>query len=166
MAQRDLYAVRWSRQILEEAERNLIASGYDPERIRRRFEMIRTHFADGEVLGYEDLIDMMKCDTKDRHVLAAAVRSSANQIVTMNLRDFPEHALEPYSIEAVSPDTFFLNALDLAPKATTEVIREQIRALKRPPLSTATVLAALAKCGAPQFAQQMETILAATDQDP
>ena len=167
MAQRDLYALRWSRQILDEAEKNLIETGrYDPQSIRRRFEAIRSHFEDGEVAGYEDLIDAMKCDAKDRHVLAAAVHSSANQIVTMNLRDFPEHALAPYDIEAVSPDTFFLNALDIAPRATTEVIREQIRALRKPPLSTAEVLAALGKSGAPEFAQQMETILAATDQDP
>jgi hypothetical protein len=45
----------------------------------------------------------MKCDTKDRHVLAAAARNSANQIVTMILRDFPDHALEPYGIEAAPP---------------------------------------------------------------
>jgi len=128
--------------------------------------MIRSHFEDGEVEGYEDLIEAMKCDAKDRHVLAAAIRGSANQIVTMNLRDFPEHALVTYGIEAVSPDSFFLNVLHIAPKATTEVIREQIGALRKPPLSTAAVLEAIAKSGAPEFAQQMETILAATDQDP
>ena len=54
---------------------------------------------------------------KDRHVLAAAVRGNVDQIVTFNLRHFPEEAVTPYGIEVVSPDDFPLNVLDMFPKA-------------------------------------------------
>src|SRR5579872_3136152 len=148
LAQRGVYALRWSDRILQEAEKNLIELGrFDTEKIRRRFRVIREQFADAEVTGYMQLIDSMRCDRKDRHVLAAAVRASANQIVTSNLRDFPDETVRPYDIEVVSPDAFLLNSLDAAPRTTYEVLREQIAALKRP----VDVLATLAKAGAPEF---------------
>lgn len=162
LVQRDLYAIRWTKLILDEAERNL-AVKYDPVRIKRRFDLIREHFADGEVTNYEDLIRSMRCDEKDRHVLAAAVRGGANQIVTQNLRHFPSACLAPYDIEVVPVDVFLQNSLDMAPAATVEVIREQSEALRKPPLSIAEVLAALSKAGAPDFAQAVENILIVQD---
>ncbi|WP_298182736.1 hypothetical protein [Saccharomonospora sp.] len=66
---------------------------------------------DAEVEGYKDLIDAMKCDKKDRHVLAAAVRGNASVLVTANLKDFPTEALEPYDIRALSPDEFLWTSL-------------------------------------------------------
>ena len=44
-------------------------------------------FPAAEVKGYEDLIAKMTNDPKDRHVLAAAVKSGARQLVTFNLKD-------------------------------------------------------------------------------
>lgn len=46
----------------------------------------------------------MANDEKDRHVLAAAVASGSEVVVTFNLVDFPEEALAPLGIEAVHPD--------------------------------------------------------------
>jgi hypothetical protein len=154
--------VRWTREILEEAQRNLIANRGDEDRIRRRFQALREHFGDWEITGYDDLISSMRCDAKDRHVLAAAVRSGASQIVTANIRDFPESVIAPYGIEVVSPDDFLLNALYLYPRDTLEVIQEQAAALRRPPLSIENLLSSLSRCGAPQFAEEVETIIAAT----
>jgi len=46
------------------------------------------------VSGYEPLVPTLKLpDADDRHVLAAAIRCSAQVIVTTNVRDFPEDAL-------------------------------------------------------------------------
>ncbi len=56
---------------------------------------IREHFGEAWVEGYEDLIPSMTNHDKDRHVLAAAVRSGAETIVTYNLKDFPRSALAP-----------------------------------------------------------------------
>jgi predicted nucleic acid-binding protein len=162
LAQRDLCAVRWTAAILEEAQRNLIRHRDDEERIRRRFSALRAHFDDWEIAGYEDLIPAMTCDEKDRHVLAAAVRGGANQIVTANIRDFPQTALEPYDLEVVTPDDFLLNLLHLYPKQTLEVIQEQAAALRHPPLNVDDVLSTLARCGAPRFAEELATIIAAT----
>lgn len=74
---------------------------------------MRTAFPDARVTGYESLIPAMTNHPKDRHVLAAAARADAAVIVTANLKDFPAAALEPYQIDAVHPDDFLLDQLEL-----------------------------------------------------
>lgn len=46
----------------------------------------------------------MTIDSRDRHVLAAAVRANAEVLVTFNTRDFPEPALKPYDIAGDSDE--------------------------------------------------------------
>ncbi len=154
--------MRWTAAILDEAQRNLIANRGDEDRIRRRFKAMREHFEDWEITGYEDLIPSMTCDEKDRHVLAAAIRCGANQIVSANVKDFPAHSLASYDIDVVPPDEFFLNALHMYPKDTVAVLHEQASALRRPAMTVKTLLAGLARCGAPQFAQEAEVVISAT----
>lgn len=46
------------------------------------------------VEGYEPLIaGLLLPDENDRHVLAAAIQTRANVIVTFNQKDFPEDAI-------------------------------------------------------------------------
>lgn len=80
-------------------------------------------FPDALVVGYEALIDKMANDPKDRHVLAAAVRSGAEVLVTENLRDFPVDAVRLYDIKVVTQDTFLLEALDLRPADVLAALR-------------------------------------------
>jgi predicted nucleic acid-binding protein len=161
LAERGLYAPRWSAEILEEARRNLVGDGRCSEEVAdRRFRRIREHFEDSEVTGYEELIGGLKCDEKDRHVLAAAIRGRAEQIVTQNVRDFPEESVAAYFIEVITPDDFLLNILDLYPRETVAVIRQRAAALMKPPLQVDDVLRALSK-SAPKFAEQAETVIRA-----
>ena len=62
----------------------------------------------------------MTNDPKDRHVLAAAIRSRARVIVTLNLRDFPESSLSQYGIAAQHPDDFILDQIDLHSDSTRQ----------------------------------------------
>lgn len=152
--------MRWTATILEEAQRNLIADRGDEDRIRRRFQMLRLNFDDWEIAGYEDLIESMRCDEKDRHVLAAAVRGGAHQIVTFNVNDFPAESLTPYDLEVATPDAFLLNALHMYPRPTAEVLQAQASALRRPSMTVETLLSGLARCGAPQFAHEAAVVMA------
>ena len=62
--------------------------------------------------AYESLIPLLKLpDPDDRHVLAEAIVSRCDVIVTANLKDFPVSVLEPSGIEAQHPDEFLCNHL-------------------------------------------------------
>lgn len=55
-------------------------------------------------------------DPDDRHLLAAAIGSQADVIVTVNLKDFPAAALAPCDVEAQHPNTFVANLIELNPE--------------------------------------------------
>jgi hypothetical protein len=83
----------------------------------------------------------MENDPKNRHVAAAALKVSAQVIVTSNLRDFKKL---PEGIEAQSPDEFLCNLFGLGPAGMVALVRAQAAALKRPPVSFEQVLGGLA----------------------
>ncbi len=112
-------------------------------------------FPDALVAGYEFLIDGMGNDPKDRHVLAAAVRANAEVVVTFNVKDFPDVALKPYDILAVTPDDFLLDQLDLYPGLTIGVLEQQAASYRREPTTVPGVLALLERSGVMQFTAEV-----------
>src|SRR4051812_1551533 len=83
------YQVRWSADILDEMERNLISTGTVPAQKAVRFRAtMEKYFPEAQVTGYQALIPAMTNHPKDRHVVAAAVKAGAQVIATANLKDF------------------------------------------------------------------------------
>jgi len=153
-ASRDFFIPVSSDRILDEAQRNLIADGrVTPEGAATLRAAMRRVFEDAWVqdTAIAHLEPSMTNDPKDRHVLAAAVVSEAQTIVTINLRDFPAPSIEPYGIQVQHPDEFLLGLFGLDPDLAVAVIRDQAAALKRPPLTITDVLDALATAGVPEF---------------
>ncbi|MEK6606987.1 MAG: PIN domain-containing protein [Myxococcota bacterium] len=137
---------RWSERILDECFRSILAQRPDlkPEALARTRELMNDAVPDGLVEGFENLIDGLSLpDPDDRHVLAAAIRTGAQVIVTANLQDFPADALAPYHLEAKHPDDFVLETIDLAPALVAQVLTEQAAALKNPPRTVADMLRTL-----------------------
>lgn len=92
------YQLRWSAEILDEMERNLVSTGTVPaDKAARLRATLDRFFPEAQVTDYEPLIPAMKNDPKDRHVVAAAVKAGAQVIATANLKDF---ATLPDGIEA------------------------------------------------------------------
>ncbi|KGI79925.1 DNA-binding protein, partial [Actinopolyspora erythraea] len=105
--------------------------------------------------GYESLLPTMTNDEGDHHMLATAVRGNAAVIVTANLRHFPEHALKPYEIEAVHPDEFLLDQLDLHPARVMASLSRQVSAYTREPTTIAGLMNRLEQTGLPKFAAEV-----------
>jgi predicted nucleic acid-binding protein len=149
------YRPLWSADVLCELRRNLVQRGIDPGKVDRRIVQMNRAFPDATVRGYETLIDGMENDPKDRHVLAGAVRASAEVVVTFNTRDFPDTALKPYDLLAVHPDDFLLDQLDLYPGLTLGVLEKQAASYRREPTTVPGVLALLERTGVPRFAAEV-----------
>lgn len=124
MAETGVFQVRWSERILDEALRNIKANNPDKEAaVEQRFGDMRRAFRDALVIGYEELEPVMRNAPEDKHVLAAAIVGRADVIVTKNLGDFPDEALEPYGIEAQHPDEFLCNQWELDEEAMVEFMQ-------------------------------------------
>ena len=115
LAEAGTYRPLWSADVMDELERALVARGLEKKAVTHRIGEMRRAFPDAEVRGYENLVETMTCDPKDRHVLAAAVRSDAAVLVTFNLGDFPDISTAAHDITVVHPDDFLLDQLDLYP---------------------------------------------------
>ncbi len=158
LAEAELYRPLWSAQILGEVERNLVESfNRTPHQAQRRVQQMQRAFPLACVAGYEDLIPAMTNDRKDRHILAAAVRAGAAVIVTANLKDFPPESLAPYAIEALHPDEFLRDQLDLDPVRTLSCLTEQRAAYTRPNL-TMTEFYATLSVTVPVFSAQAKQL--------
>lgn len=147
----------WSRAVLEELGGALTReTSMTPAQVEHRLDRMRKAFPDAEITGYEHLIDGMSNHPKDRHVLAAAVRGNVEVLVTDNLRDFPEEALKPFDIRAVSADDFLLDQLDLYPAAAMNCLHEQVNRYTTigGPVGVVDLLRALEKAGVPRFADE------------
>lgn len=158
----DFYQLRWTGDILDEVERNLVSTYTMPaEKAERLRTTMERAFPEAMVTGYEPLIAAMQNDVKDRHVVAAAVKAGAQVVITANLKDF--HPL-PDGIEAQSPDEFLCNLFDLDPIKFVELLREQAADLQRPPVSFEALLVRLAK-PAPDLVDAVRQHLAALSAD-
>lgn len=145
-----LYRARWTSQIHEEWKRNVLKNRPDltAEQVNCTSELMDKAIPDALVTGYEDLCSILDLpDPDDRHVLAAAIRSKAEVIVTFNLKDFPPHILAAYDIEPMHPDDFISDLWDLDQAAVLGAAQKQRRALRRPPMEAGNYLEMLMRQG-------------------
>ena len=86
LAHFDLYTAKWSNHIFTEWEKVMREKGVAKEEIEKRTNKANLAFPDALVENYEPLIKGLDLpDEKDRHVLAAAIKTNANIIVTHNI---------------------------------------------------------------------------------
>lgn len=68
--------------------------------------------------------------------------------------------LVPIALEAVHPDDFLLDQLDLSPSTLVQVIREQASRTRRPPLTPRDLATLLGRAGVPGFADGILRLMA------
>jgi predicted nucleic acid-binding protein len=120
------YTPKWSPHIFQELQKTLTEKfQYSSQQVQRRIEAMESTFPSAMVTGYENLIDSMENDPKDRHVLAAAVKCGAHAIVSDNVKHFPPESLAPYDIECLTADQFIKHQYHLNPDAFISILAEQ-----------------------------------------
>lgn len=146
LALQGLYRPRWTDLIHAEWMRSVRRDYPDitAEHVERIRDLMNAHVADCLVEGFETLVSTVNLpDADDRHVLAAAIRSGAEVIVTANLADFPDVELARHGVAAEHPDQFVMGLIADSPLGVFEAARQHRRSLKNPPLSVDAYLAAL-----------------------
>lgn len=161
LAERGFFRPLWSQQILNEVKHAVLTlhPDLDEGRVQARLDAMNGAFPDAQVVGWEQTCAGLDLpDSNDRHVLAAAIKGGAQSLVTFNLKDFPDEALTATNVEAVHPDNFLLDQLDLFPGLALQVLTEQAEDLRHPRSDLAGVLNRLQRCGVPGFADEVRLL--------
>lgn len=144
MAVRRIFRPHWSPQILDEVRRNLAKRhDLDPASTDRRISHLNQALPGALTDVPVSLVNAMPVNQSDRHVLALAVHVGAPTIVTDNLRDFPPDLLEPFGVEAISPDEFALAQVELHAELVLASIDAMAARRRRYPKTRSDIIARL-----------------------
>lgn len=121
-------------------------------------------FPDATVNDFENLIDNLDLpDPDDRHVLAAAIKSKSEYIITFNIKDFSENVLKDYNITSVHPDNFIIELMEVNYEIVIEAFKNQVRRLRNPPQKVSEVLDTLYNQGLKKTVEQLRIKLGLYD---
>ncbi|WP_240616864.1 PIN domain-containing protein [Sphingorhabdus sp. YGSMI21] len=149
----DLYRAKWTAKIHNEWISNLLENRPDLtlQQLERTRDLMNAAVLDCMVVGYESLEEALELpDPDDRHVLAAAIHSGADAIVTMNLKDFPKEVVEKYDKEILHPDDFLHFQFELSEADFLTSVQRIIGRLKNPVISAEEYLETLELQGLPK----------------
>ncbi len=158
------FRARWSNDIHDEWIRNLLKQRDDikPEKLDRVRELMNAHVPGCLVEGYESLIPSIELpDEDDRHVVAAAIQTRAEAIVTFNLKDFPDVTLAPYNMRAIHPDDFIMDLCDLNLASVLRAAQQHRASLKNPRLTSEEYLESLLRQKLPQTVSRLKPLYTA-----
>lgn len=158
IAQTSLVQAKWTNRILDEAIAAVQKSRPDAmtEKLAHLRKLMVEAVPDGLVRGHEPLIDGLHLrDPDDRHVLAAAIKSGAQVIVTAD-KDFTAEDLAPWDIEAKHPDDFVLDQIGISDRIVWGCV-QQIAISRKRPETVEDVLGQLERSGLVRSAAALRT---------
>jgi hypothetical protein len=159
VAEQEVFVPYWTKDILGEMSRSVINDGRaTPEAVAAMCEHMALAFPAALIEGYEPLIPAMTNDPKDRHVLAAAVRSQVGVIVTDHRRDFSSGACDPYDIETQTADEFLSDALEHDPPAVLSALWAIAGKRRSPPVRPSELVVDLSG-SLPMFTEEIRPLV-------
>ncbi len=156
----DLFTPKWSNHIFDEWESVLRRKGVSKEEAKKRVNKANAAFPDALVHNYAELIKNLTLpDEKDCHVLAAAIKTNADVIVTNNKKDFPEEYLQSFGIKAKTADDFLTDIIDLNSEQAVAAFKEMVLNKQNPDLDEYEVLEILRRNGLHDTANYLHALL-------
>ena len=118
--------------------------GIKSDERKKRLSKLDEAFPFAKVEKYKPLIEQLQLpDLNDRHVLAAAIKANANQIVTNNIKHFPSEYLQTFGLVAKTADDFLADIIDLDPETAVEAFRALVLNRRNPDMDEYQVLDAM-----------------------
>lgn len=141
LAEAELFRPRWSPEILDETERAILKITKGEADGTKQRAAIERAFRDACVTGYDALIPAVTLpDADDRHVLAAAIHTNAQVLVTDNLKDFPPDELGKFGVELKSSDEFISDTITLHEQTAFGALKTMRVGYQNPALSTGKII--------------------------
>jgi hypothetical protein len=156
----DLYTPKWSEHIFDEWKRVMQEKGVSAAEADKRIAKANAAFPDALVTNYKGLINQLNLpDEDDRHVLAAAIKTNANLIVTNNIKDFPGDYLQSFGLSAKTADDFLTDIIDLNHEQAIAAFKEMVLNKKNPKMGEFEVLNQLRNAGLKDTANYLHALL-------
>jgi hypothetical protein len=148
LAEAEFFRVRWSGPVLTETtaaiEEYLKERGCQDyaERAKRAVSAMEDAFEEAKVEDFEQLLCVCDGlpDSKDAHVVAAALKTRASTIVTDNISDFPPEILAPLNLEVTSADSFIADTISLDLGRAVAAIKKMRVRFEKPELTPEQLL--------------------------
>lgn len=160
LATMNLFKAKWTNRIHDEWIFNLVKNRPDLtiDRLQKTRQLINSAVSECLVEGYERLTESINLpDKNDHHVLAAAIHSQANLIVTFNLKDFPIAVLKKYKMKTLHPDDFIMSFLNSDLMTVCKAAQQHRGRLKNPPKTAEEYLSTLSSQGLSKTAKYLRT---------
>lgn len=136
LAVRRIFLCKWTCRIEQEWTESLIKKlpQCKPEKIWNIARQMRQAIIDWEVSGFSDQLDLP--DPEDTHVLAAAIHSNSDYLVTLNTGDFSGSEQQGFRGQVVTVDEFISILFRYhSPLGVEETLRSLPNKYKSPPLT-------------------------------
>lgn len=162
IAAEEVFQPLWTKQINEEWVKNLLQNRPDISRsqLQRTCDLMDKAFPMALIEGYENLISMLELpDSDDRHVLAAAIKSEADILVTFNLKDFQQGYINQFGVEVKHPDHFLCTLFERKPNSCVTAFKKMHNRLKHPPIPKGKLLDTLKVNDIKQFPALLKPLL-------
>lgn len=156
----ELFTPKWSVHIFEEWEEVMRRKGISQNEIEKRLKNAQLAFPDALVKNYESLVGSLELpDEKDNHVLAAAIKTNANLIVTNNLKDFPQEYLSTFGLSSKSADDFITDTIDLNIELAVVAFRDLVLNRLNPNMDEYEILERLRGNGLNETADYLHALI-------
>jgi len=160
LAYYELFTPKWSEHIFDEWQNLMTRKGLAEDEIKKRIDRANMAFPDAMVTNYTRIMDGLTLpDPDDRHVLAAAIKTNANIIVTNNLKDFPTEYLGDYGLAAKTADDFITDIIDLNHEKAVKAFESMVLTRKNPKIDNLTMLDCFRNNGLLDSADYLHTLL-------
>ncbi len=148
----------WSARILEEWRRAALRHGAEDAGIAGvEIALLSTRFPDAAVLINPDTEARLNLpDPDDVHVFAAAIDAGADELLTLNTKDFPTNALAAEGVLRRHPDEFLLEYWSADQSAVETVVASVMARAESHGIDTSNQRNLLKKARVPRFAKALD----------
>lgn len=167
LSEAGLLQANWSEGVLVETRRNLIDPDgrfrLDAVRVDRMLKLLRRHFPQALVHGYEGLVPQFvgRTDPKDEHVAAGALKRSKAVyggepvvLVTSNVTDLPQAAFAGTKVRVDRPGRFLTELLNAEPGLPV-VVDQMLKRFRKPKTTRVDLLNIMVNAGCSEFAEAL-----------